>query len=307
MSLKSELRSATRPELFIDCAKRAQKTPNDPNLIVVEQFAVMARAVFKDIDKQTGKVFTAFYEVAHHVAQGTRLLKAFYNAAGYGFAQLPKTDTHHLEFWPLFFEKIAPLLRGDPHLCAIVARDVMQQALPTLAWSTKQTAPKIETASAIIHALGNMPDVVTTLDNTLVRDIVRAHIKADGGVIEAAQRLTKLRSAAPFLDAISHIENEAGVHVVTRPAEVKRNPTDTHKQTGLFTCEFNRASASVAVYDVTFRHDKYHNDLILEHAGDCMKYTDVIADVLFDYASVPLPHQKWVTEIAENTALELSN
>lgn len=307
MSLKSELRSATRSEQFVDCAKRALKAGEDSNLIMVEQFATMARAVFKDMDKQTGKVFAAFYDVAHHPSQGTRLLKAFYNAAGYGLAQLSKTDTHHLEFWPIFFEKIAPLLRGDPHLRAIVARDVMQQALPALAGSTKQAAPKIETASAIIYALGNMPDVVATLDNNLVQDIVRAHIKADGGAIEAAQRLTKLRSASPFLEAISHIENEAGVHIVTRPAEVKRNPTDTHKQAGLFTCEFNRVSASVAVYDVTFRHDKYHNDLILEHAGDCMKYADVIADVLFDYASVPLPHQKWVTEIAENTALELSN
>ncbi len=304
MSIKSQLRAAHTPSQFIECAKQAIKLNEDPNLIIPSHFGEMTAMIFSEVSPESAKHFNAMHGLATHARQGARLIDPFYRAAQSGFAHISVERRVRKQYWCEFFEGVAPLIRGDKRLTAIATKETVSKVLPNIVWSINGGEEEVDTATGIITALGGIPEAVAALDPEIVKELVKCHIKREGGMITAAPKLMELRKAKPFEDAIVAAENERGVHVAACTRVVREGAYS--KETMMFVFEFNRQAEDLQVFTLEQRRNGWVPTVLKdEEDGSCREHGEVAADALIDYSLQPLPGQEWVRAIAEKRAFEI--
>ncbi len=304
MSLRNQIRGTNDPQQFVQVAQRALRAGEDPNLITPDQVGAVTTRLFEQVGDNTHQIFTRMHMITHHGTQGTRLLEPFYRAIEKGLGEIGAQRDDGLQQWPEFFCGINPLLGSDTRLRKMVAAKVADEGLSSLVWSIDAKRPAhanariIDTSTAIVQALGTVPELVAALDVDVIKSLVRAHVESAGCYVTAAPTLMKLRQTPPLLRAIVESENGLGHHFAAYA--IKTNKPDRPGST-LISLEFNRDAGTVAAYALTrTRHNFTSEPIILGNGMDAP-----VAEALLHHTYADLPDQGWVVKIAEAEALRL--
>ena len=303
-SLRNQIRGTHDPQQFVHVAQRALRAGEDPNLITPDQVSDITCRLFEQVGDNTHQIFAHMHMITHHGSQGTRLLEPFYRAVEKGLGEIEMQSGDHQQQWPEFFCGINTLLGSDQRLRKMVAAKVADAGVSNLVWSIDPKRPEhtnarlIDTSTAIIQALGSLPEVVAALDVDVIKSLVRAHVESAGCHVTAAPKLMKLRQTPPLLRAIVESENGLGQHFA---AYAIRTSKADRPGTTLISLEFNRDAGTVAAYALTRTRQSYTSEpIVLGNGMDAP-----VAEALLHHTYADLPDQAWVVKIAEDEALRL--
>ena len=304
-SLRNQIRHASSPDAYIDAAKQAAHKGEDPNLIIPKQFGEMVLSLFPHIDSSTAKNFLAFYLLAHHPSQGSKLIEPFYTAVNHGMTDMKMYKGFRRNYWPEFFAGLEANLKSDRRMRTIVEKHAVGEFLPRLVWEDKETPDSLDDATKIICALDKVPNMLANLQPQIVRDLVKRHIVRQEGGVTAAPKLGKLRASNAFAEAIATHENGQGIHTCAYDIEVPGTRSSVYGPKYVSIALEFALVGTVNAYELTYKQNGYKAQHILNVDGDCLKHGTMVAEALMKRAETDMPGLGWVNPIAERMAFEL--